>query len=122
MARRHDPSFRRWRVPFLSVGGRRGRTVWQQMMSCTLDTDSLHLSDIISRLLYVACTRAQGFLYLTHASSRMAGGETKKRSISTFVSALSKAARVCLPSRLALLMLMAVIACFVISTTAFNIC
>jgi hypothetical protein len=85
-----------------------------------LDTYPLHLSNDISRLLYVACTRAQGFLYLTHASNRMAGGETKQRSISTFVSALSKFARVCLPSRLALLILMPATASSIVPTTASN--
>ncbi|CAE6463544.1 unnamed protein product [Rhizoctonia solani] len=40
------------------------------------------------RLLYVACTRAQALLYLTHSSSRMVGGETRKTSVSEFVSCI----------------------------------
>ncbi|KAH9850321.1 UvrD-helicase-domain-containing protein [Lenzites betulinus] len=38
------------------------------------------------RLLYVACTRAQGLLYLTHTASRMWSGEYKPQCISPFVS------------------------------------
>ncbi|KAF8602376.1 UvrD-helicase-domain-containing protein [Ceratobasidium sp. AG-I] len=38
------------------------------------------------RLLYVACTRAQALLYLTHSSSRMVGGETRKTTLSEFAS------------------------------------
>ncbi|EPS95932.1 hypothetical protein FOMPIDRAFT_1131483 [Fomitopsis schrenkii] len=38
------------------------------------------------RLLYVACTRAQTLLYLTHANSRMFAGETRKKDLSEFVS------------------------------------
>ncbi|KAI0635844.1 UvrD-helicase-domain-containing protein [Trametes polyzona] len=37
------------------------------------------------RLLYVACTRAQGLLYLTHSSSRMMSGEYKPQHVSRFV-------------------------------------
>ncbi|CAE6448608.1 unnamed protein product [Rhizoctonia solani] len=40
------------------------------------------------RLLYVACTRAQALLYLTHSSSRMVGGETRKTTLSEFVSCI----------------------------------
>ncbi|EKM58321.1 uncharacterized protein PHACADRAFT_193443 [Phanerochaete carnosa HHB-10118-sp] len=40
------------------------------------------------RLLYVACTRAQALLYLTHASSRMMAGETVSKRLSEFVSVL----------------------------------
>ncbi|KAH7338889.1 P-loop containing nucleoside triphosphate hydrolase protein [Rhizoctonia solani] len=40
------------------------------------------------RLLYVACTRAQALLYLTHSSSRMVGGETRKTTMSEFVSCI----------------------------------
>ncbi|EIN10179.1 UvrD-helicase-domain-containing protein, partial [Punctularia strigosozonata HHB-11173 SS5] len=54
------------------------------------------------RLLYVACTRAQGFLYLTHVSNRMAGGEAKKRELSEFISVLSKAPRVRIISQIPL--------------------
>ena len=46
-----------------------------------------HLS-FPSRLLYVACTRAQALLYLTHASSRMMAGETVSKRLSEFVSVL----------------------------------
>ncbi|KIY44056.1 P-loop containing nucleoside triphosphate hydrolase protein [Fistulina hepatica ATCC 64428] len=42
------------------------------------------------RLLYVACTRAQGLLYLSHAAKRRVAGETKTRDISEFMSALLK--------------------------------
>ncbi|TFK40400.1 P-loop containing nucleoside triphosphate hydrolase protein [Crucibulum laeve] len=42
------------------------------------------------RLLYVACTRAQGLLYLTHAEQRKFGGEAKKKDLSEFVSAVTK--------------------------------
>ncbi|KAI0833387.1 UvrD-helicase-domain-containing protein [Trametes gibbosa] len=37
------------------------------------------------RLLYVACTRAQGLLYLTHSASRMRSGEYMPQYISSFV-------------------------------------
>ncbi|KAI0326647.1 UvrD-helicase-domain-containing protein [Cubamyces sp. BRFM 1775] len=40
------------------------------------------------RLLYVACTRAQGLLYLSHAASRMMSGEYKPKSISPFIGCL----------------------------------
>lgn len=39
----------------------------------------------IRRLLYVATTRAQGLLYITHSSERMMAGETKKCKLSEFV-------------------------------------
>ncbi|KAJ7638238.1 P-loop containing nucleoside triphosphate hydrolase protein [Roridomyces roridus] len=42
------------------------------------------------RLLYVACTRAQSLLYLSHASKRKVGGETKTKEISEFVAAATK--------------------------------
>lgn len=42
------------------------------------------------RLLYVACTRAQGLLYLSHASKRRFGAETKTKEISEFVSVVLK--------------------------------
>ncbi|KIP07660.1 hypothetical protein PHLGIDRAFT_23961 [Phlebiopsis gigantea 11061_1 CR5-6] len=41
------------------------------------------------RLLYVACTRAQGLLYLTHASSRMMNGEKVFKKLSEFVSVIT---------------------------------
>ncbi|KZP25249.1 UvrD-helicase-domain-containing protein [Athelia psychrophila] len=41
------------------------------------------------RLLYVACTRAQGLLYLFHALKRRVGGETKGKNLSEFISAIS---------------------------------
>ncbi|KAI9057301.1 P-loop containing nucleoside triphosphate hydrolase protein [Trametes sanguinea] len=40
------------------------------------------------RLLYVACTRAKGLLYLTHTTSRMMAGEFVPAYISEFISAL----------------------------------
>ncbi|KAE9400182.1 UvrD-helicase-domain-containing protein [Gymnopus androsaceus JB14] len=42
------------------------------------------------RLLYVACTRAQSLLYLSHATQRKVGGETKSKDLSVFVSAVIK--------------------------------
>ncbi|KAF8896349.1 P-loop containing nucleoside triphosphate hydrolase protein [Infundibulicybe gibba] len=42
------------------------------------------------RLLYVACTRAQGLLYLTHATRRKIAGETKTKELSPFVSTVIK--------------------------------
>ncbi|KAJ6530358.1 P-loop containing nucleoside triphosphate hydrolase protein [Mycena vulgaris] len=42
------------------------------------------------RLLYVACTRAQSLLYLSHVSKRKVGGETKTKEISEFVAAATK--------------------------------
>ncbi|KAH9821595.1 P-loop containing nucleoside triphosphate hydrolase protein [Melampsora americana] len=41
------------------------------------------------RLLFVAMTRAQGLLYLSHCRQRMAGAETRNQSISPFVSSLA---------------------------------
>ncbi|KAF5382208.1 hypothetical protein D9615_004383 [Tricholomella constricta] len=40
------------------------------------------------RLLYVACTRAQGLLYLSHAERRNVAGLTKDRGVSPFISAV----------------------------------
>ncbi|TFK81255.1 UvrD-helicase-domain-containing protein [Polyporus arcularius HHB13444] len=40
------------------------------------------------RLLYVACTRAQGLLYLTHTTTRMVSGESMPQSVSQFVAAV----------------------------------
>ncbi|KAF7354819.1 ATP-dependent DNA helicase PcrA [Mycena sanguinolenta] len=42
------------------------------------------------RLLYVACTRAQSLLYLSHVSKRKVGGETKTKDVSEFISAATK--------------------------------
>ncbi|KAF5367496.1 hypothetical protein D9758_003744 [Tetrapyrgos nigripes] len=42
------------------------------------------------RLLYVACTRAQSLLYLSHASQRKVAGETKGKDLTTFISAITK--------------------------------
>ncbi len=42
----------------------------------------------IRRLLYVACTRAQCLLYLSHAEKRNIAGETKTRTISPFLAAV----------------------------------
>jgi len=41
------------------------------------------------RLLYVACTRAQGLLYLSHAAVRKVAGETKTKKLSEFVSVIT---------------------------------
>ncbi|OJA17125.1 hypothetical protein AZE42_02583 [Rhizopogon vesiculosus] len=38
------------------------------------------------RLLYVACTRAQTLLYLTHSSKRKVAGESKSRDLSEFIA------------------------------------
>ncbi|KAF9267802.1 UvrD-helicase-domain-containing protein [Marasmius fiardii PR-910] len=43
------------------------------------------------RLLYVACTRAQSLLYLSHASTRKVGGDVKSRELSAFISSVTKA-------------------------------
>lgn len=48
------------------------------------------------RLLYVACTRAQSLLYLTHTESRMMSGEYKPQTISSFVGAVRTDPKVCL--------------------------
>ncbi|KAM5530408.1 hypothetical protein V8D89_015919 [Ganoderma adspersum] len=45
------------------------------------------------RLLYVACTRAQGLLYLTHATSRMVAGEQKPAELSPFIAAVRSDAK-----------------------------
>ncbi|KAF8656236.1 hypothetical protein AX16_002672 [Volvariella volvacea WC 439] len=37
------------------------------------------------RLLYVACTRAQGFLYLSYVRQRKSAGETKTKELSDFI-------------------------------------
>ncbi|GAA5883030.1 hypothetical protein JCM16303_006799 [Sporobolomyces ruberrimus] len=42
------------------------------------------------RLLYVAITRAQSFCFITHAASRMAGGQFQKKSITPFLSTVSQ--------------------------------
>lgn len=42
------------------------------------------------RLLYVACTRAQGLLYMTFAEKRKVAGDTKAKAISEFISAVVK--------------------------------
>ncbi|KAL1707981.1 P-loop containing nucleoside triphosphate hydrolase protein [Schizophyllum commune] len=42
------------------------------------------------RLLYVACTRAQGLLYLTHAAKRKVNGEQKTKEVSPFLAAVTK--------------------------------
>ena len=47
------------------------------------------------RLLYVACTRAQGLLYLTHATSRMVAGEQKQANVSPFIAEARRDAKVC---------------------------
>ncbi|KAI0775289.1 UvrD-helicase-domain-containing protein [Trametes elegans] len=45
------------------------------------------------RLLYVACTRAQGLLYLTHTTSRMMSGEYRPQNLSDFVATVRTDAR-----------------------------
>ncbi|TFK75216.1 UvrD-helicase-domain-containing protein [Pluteus cervinus] len=42
------------------------------------------------RLLYVACTRAQGLLYLTYTAKRKSAEESKPRDLSEFVSVITK--------------------------------
>ncbi|KAF7301180.1 ATP-depentend DNA [Mycena indigotica] len=42
------------------------------------------------RLLYVACTRAQSILYLTHTSKRKIGGVTKPKELSQFIASVAK--------------------------------
>ncbi|KAF4597533.1 hypothetical protein EYR40_007995 [Pleurotus pulmonarius] len=42
------------------------------------------------RLLYVACTRAQCLLYLSHCGKRMVSGETKSVELSGFVSSVNQ--------------------------------
>jgi DNA helicase-2/ATP-dependent DNA helicase PcrA len=44
------------------------------------------LTQSVRRLLYVACTRAQTLLYLTHSSKRKIAGEFKTRELSEFIS------------------------------------
>lgn len=44
---------------------------------------------LLRRLLYVACTRAQGLLYLSHSRSRKIAGESKNVHLSEFVSAIA---------------------------------
>ncbi|KAJ1028627.1 hypothetical protein NDA16_001793 [Ustilago loliicola] len=41
------------------------------------------------RLLYVAMTRAESLLYLTHATARMMGGETQDKILSNFVASVT---------------------------------
>ncbi|KAJ7283248.1 P-loop containing nucleoside triphosphate hydrolase protein [Mycena rebaudengoi] len=42
------------------------------------------------RLLYVACTRAQSLLYLSHVTKRKVAGETKTKELSEFIVAATK--------------------------------
>ncbi|KAF5359087.1 hypothetical protein D9756_003438 [Leucocoprinus leucothites] len=42
------------------------------------------------RLLYVACTRAQCLLYLSHAEKRMVAGETKNKALSPFLTTVKQ--------------------------------
>ncbi|KAK1224989.1 ATP-dependent DNA helicase srs2 [Marasmius sp. AFHP31] len=42
------------------------------------------------RLLYVACTRAQSLLYLSHSSTRKVGGDEKPRDLSTFIESVTE--------------------------------
>ncbi|KAL0065128.1 ATP-dependent DNA helicase srs2 [Marasmius tenuissimus] len=42
------------------------------------------------RLLYVACTRAQSLLYLSHSSTRKVGGDVKPRDLSTFIESVTE--------------------------------
>ena len=66
-------------------GGRRGR---REVRTSADLAGSLtkHPAHARRRLLYVACTRAQTLLYLTHANSRKFAGEARKRDLSEFVS------------------------------------
>lgn len=74
------------------------------MHACFPDMKSLHLvehgtfpfyrtEDVEEerRLLYVACTRAQSLLYLSHASKRKVAAETKSKELSEFVGVVIKA-------------------------------
>lgn len=47
----------------------------------------------IRRLLYVACTRAQCLLYLSHTEKRKIAGETKTQIMSPFLSAIKTEAQ-----------------------------
>ncbi|KAL6298631.1 P-loop containing nucleoside triphosphate hydrolase protein [Sparassis latifolia] len=42
------------------------------------------------RLLYVACTRAQGLLYLSHTASRMVAGMSMKKALSEFIAVVRR--------------------------------
>jgi ATP-dependent exoDNAse (exonuclease V) beta subunit len=52
------------------------------------------ISYLISRLLYVAATRAQGLLYMTHCGKRMIRTEAESRELTPFVSLPLKDAKV----------------------------
>ncbi|SPO39443.1 related to ATP-dependent DNA helicase [Pseudozyma flocculosa] len=49
-----------------------------------------HEVDEECRLLYVAMTRAEAMLYLSYCSLRMAGGETRDKVLSHFISSIAK--------------------------------
>lgn len=55
------------------------------------------LDSVSRRLLYVACTRAQGLLYLTCSGSRMMNGERMNKEPSEFVKAILDKKPVSLP-------------------------
>jgi hypothetical protein len=69
-----------------SFGGHRGGAV----CSFSIGPNRTLISTLISRLLYVACTRAQGLLYLTYAVKRKIAGVEKPRELSGFVSSVLK--------------------------------
>ncbi|KAN0063102.1 ATP-dependent DNA helicase srs2 [Thecaphora frezii] len=50
-----------------------------------------HEVDEECRLLYVAMTRAETLLYLTHSHERMVGGQTQDKLLSHFISSIAKA-------------------------------
>ena len=49
---------------------------------------------IYRRLLYVACTRAQALLYLTHSKTRRMAGQFMNKELSEFVSVVSESPKV----------------------------
>ncbi|KAL0564379.1 ATP-dependent DNA helicase srs2, partial [Marasmius crinis-equi] len=56
-------------------------------------TFPFHRSDDMEeerRILYLACTRAQSLLYMSHASTRKVGGDVKPRDLSTFVESVTE--------------------------------
>lgn len=57
---------------------------------CPSRTTFVQIQYDYRRLLYVACTRAQGLLYLSHAAKRKVAGETKTKELSEFISAVTK--------------------------------
>ena len=106
MACRHDsiwlvnyPTFAKWialinnemksrKALFLSIA----RMTWRKKgIFIAASARSLNLVFLsFRRLLYVACTRAQGLLYLSHTKVRKIGGVEKPRELSFFVASCAK--------------------------------